>query len=183
MSVHAVILPPAPLLVPGVAGGTDVLRDVRDAVRAALASLTAGGRLPLVVAEGPAPRRGRLRPSLASAGVADRWLRVPLPDGGAWPWAADLPVAGLGASVALLCLAQVLGERVGAVETVELPDLGDPAAVGHLRAGATVVVAADEVPPWLDGTAETRVLPQTHDHLPPEYRVTLVRVGQNGRRS
>ncbi|WP_169736404.1 hypothetical protein, partial [Promicromonospora kroppenstedtii] len=56
--VHAVILPATPLLVPGTVPGlrTDPLAGVRQAVSAALARLTAGDRVPLVLAHGPALR-------------------------------------------------------------------------------------------------------------------------------
>ncbi|MCF4122988.1 hypothetical protein L1785_18595 [Antribacter sp. KLBMP9083] len=226
MSVRAVILPATPLLVPGVAGMADVLDDVRDAVREALAEIVMGGRRPLVVAHGEALRHGRMRPSLAAVGVADTWLRIPdfrghreVPQrsedtsggGGARrsPWEPHLPVAGVGASVALMCLAEVLGEQAGAVETLELPPAWSDqpgisaggesearaAAVGHLMAADGLVVAGGGVPGGLltdpgalapgvaealaavgaEWTPEVRVLPQSHDHLPPEYRVTLLR--------
>lgn len=225
MSVRAVILPATPLLVPGVAGMADVLDDVRDAVREALAEILTDGRRPLVVAHGEAVRHGRMRPSLAAVGVADTWLRPPGSlgprgphgsedtsggGGGRPPWEQDLPVAGVGASVALMCLAEVLGEQAGAVETLELPPAwneqpgfsaaGDPrraraAAVGHLMAADGLVVAGGGVPGGLvtdpgalapglaealaavgaQWSPEVRILPQSHDHLPPEYRVTLLR--------
>lgn len=225
MSVRAVILPATPLLVPGVAGMADVLDDVRDAVREAIAEIVMGGRRPLVVAHGEALRHGRMRPSLAAVGVADTWLRLPGSlgsrdphgsedtsggAGGRPPWEQDLPVAGVGASVALLCLAEVLGEQAGAVETLELPPAWNDqpgfsaasdlrparaAAVGHLMAADGLVVAGGGVPGGVvtdpgalaPGVAEAlaavgaqwspevRILPQSHDHLPPEYRVTLLR--------
>jgi hypothetical protein len=203
--VHAVILPATPLLVPGTAPGlrTDPLADVRRAVVAALARLTAGGRLPLVLAHGPAFRQGRMRPSLAASGIGDRWL----PDGGDAPWAHDLPAAGTGASVALLALADVLGARAADVEVLEVPpawtgaDASGPeadvpdAALDALRAADGLVVAGGGVPGGLetdpgaltDGvraalraagadawTAGVQEFEQAHDHLPPRYRVTTL---------
>ncbi|WP_369371967.1 hypothetical protein AB1046_01260 [Promicromonospora sp. Populi] len=114
--MRALILPATPLLVPGLTPGLrpDPLGTVRRAVATALAGLIADGHLPLVLAHGPALRWGRLRPSLAGSGISDRWL----PGLRAWH---DLPAAGTGASVALLALADVLGERVADVETLEVP--------------------------------------------------------------
>jgi len=196
MIVRAVILPATLLLVPGLAPGLrpDPLAVVRGAVRAALAELTAGGRLPLVLAHGPALRHGRMRPSLAGSGIRDRWL----PDAAAaTPWADSAP-AGTGASVALLALADVLGARAGEVETLEVPPDGsllDGAAADLLRGAAGLVVAGGGAPGGLDSSpgaltdgiraalraagadawhSEVQVFEQSHDHLPPEYRVTTL---------
>ena len=51
-TVRAVILPATPLLVPGLVPGlsADPLAEVREAVGSALMELTAGGRVPLVLA-------------------------------------------------------------------------------------------------------------------------------------
>ncbi|WP_454854540.1 hypothetical protein [Promicromonospora soli] len=204
------ILPATPLLVPGLAPGLrpDPFAAVRDAVRAALVALTAGGRLPLVLAHGPALRRGRMRPSLAGSGISDRWLPDPstgsgrrLPAGSgrpapaATPW-ADGALAGTGASVALLVLADVLGDRAADVETLEVPPAGsslDDAAADLLRSAAGLVVAGGGVPGGLDSGpgaltggvqaalraagadawhADVQVFEQSHDHLPPRYQVT-----------
>lgn len=192
--VRAVLLPATPLLVPGLLPGLrpDPLATLRDTVSGALADLTAGGRIPLVVAHGPVLRRGRMRPSLAGSGISDRWL----PGTTAWP--GDLPTAGTGASVALLALAAVPGARAGAVETLEVPAAAEPldaGAVAALRGAACLVVAGGGVPGGLDTdpaaltdgvraalraagadawTAEVQELEQSHDHLPPRYRVTTL---------
>jgi hypothetical protein len=157
--VRAVILPATPLLVPGVTPGllADPLADVREAVARALAELTAGGPLPLVLANGPVLRHGHLRPTLAGSGIGDRWLPEP-PTGsglrpssdsgrrtGAGDHRADdaRPAAGTGASVALLALADVLGPRAADVETLEVPPSTVPLDGGVLellrRAGGLVV--------------------------------------------
>jgi hypothetical protein len=194
--VRAVILPATPLLVPGLAPGlrADPLMAVRDAVRAALAELVAGGRLPLVLAHGPALRHGRMRPSLAGAGIGDRWLPGP---SAATSWADGAP-AGTGASVALLALADVLGDRATDVETLEVPADGsslDDGAADLLRGATGLVVAGGGVPGGLDDgpdaltdgiraalraagadawRAEVQVFEQSHGHLPPAYRVTTL---------
>ena len=194
--VHAVILPATPLLVPGTVPGlrTDPLADVRQAVSAALARLTAGDRVPLVLAHGPALRRGRLRPSLAGSGIGDRWL----PDDARRHWAPGLPAAGTGASVALLALADVLGTGVADVEVLEVPASSgalEAGALEALRAADGLVVAGGGVPGGLetapdaltDGvraalraagadawTVSAQEFEQAHDHLPPRYRVTTL---------
>ncbi|MDR7381449.1 hypothetical protein [Promicromonospora iranensis] len=202
--MRAVILPATPLLLDGVAPGLrrDPLAPVRAAVRAALAELTAeltsGGGLPSVLAHGPALRQGRLRPSLAGSGISDRWLPdastgrlTPAPDDG-------LPPAGTGASVALLALAEVLGARTADVETLEVPPHGavlDERAAGLLRRTDGLVVAGGGAPGGPDSspgaltdglraalraagadgwTADVQVFEVSHDHLPPEYRVTIL---------
>ena len=202
--VRAVILPATPLLVPGLAPGLrpDPLMAVRGAVRAALAELVAGGRLPLVLAHGLALRHGRMRPSLAGSGIGDRWL-PDLPAGSgrraaaATPWADGAP-AGTGASVALLALADVLGDRAADVETLEVPPDGSPfddGAADLLRGATGLVVAGGGVPGRLDNgpaaltdgiqaalraagadawLAEVQVFEQSHDHLPSQYRVTTL---------
>lgn len=203
--VHAVILPATPLLVPGTAPGLrgDALADVRRAVAAALTLITAGGRVPLVLAHGPALRQGLMRPSLAGSGIGDRWL----PDEAGRLWAHDLPAAGTGASVALLALADVLGTRAAGVEVLEVPPgwtrtgvsepdgSGPDAALDALRAADGLVVAGGGAPGGLetgpaaltDGVraalraagadawaADVEEFQQEHDHLPPRYRVTTL---------
>jgi hypothetical protein len=195
--VRAVILPATPLLVPGVVPGlrADPLAGVRGAVARALTRLTADGRLPLVLANGPELRWGRLRPSLAGSGIGDRWL----PDLLARPWSDDArPPAGTGASVALLALADVLGPRVADVETLEVPpdaSAPDGGALELLRRADGLVVAGGGVPGGLDNrpdaltdgvraalraagaegwTADVQVFELAHDHAPPEYRVTVL---------
>lgn len=190
--MRAVILPATPLLVAGLAPGLtpDPLMALRGAVRAALAELVAGGRLPLVLAHGPALRHGRMRPSLAGSGIGDRWL-----PGRSW---ADGAPAGTGASVALLALADVLGDRAADVETLEVPPDGSPlddGAADLLRGATGLVVAGGGVPGGQDGGpaeltdgiraalraagadawhADVQVFEQSHDHLPPAYRVTTL---------
>jgi hypothetical protein len=204
--VRAVILPATLLLVPGLVPGLrpDPLTVVRDVVRTALAELTSGGPLPLVLAHGPVLRHGHLRPSLAGSGIDDRWLPR-----AAAPWAeasraeasrADggLPPAGTGASVALLALADVLGTRAADVETLEVPPTGtvlDGDMAALLRGAAGLVVAGGGAPGGLDSgpgsltdglraalrlagadgwDTDVQVFEQSHDHLPPEYRVTTL---------
>ncbi|MFI8528130.1 hypothetical protein ACIGB8_26970 [Promicromonospora sukumoe] len=199
--MHAVILPATPLLVPGTAPGLrgDPLSGVRAAVAAALARLTEGGRVPLVLAHGPALRSGRMRPSLAGSGIGDRWL------GGGGVSDDGRPAAGTGASVALLALADVLGARAADVEVLEVPPSWPgstgtgtgtgPDAVRLLRAADGLVVAGGGVPGGLDTAPDAltagvraalraagvdawapavQVFAQAHDHLPPEYRVTTL---------
>lgn len=194
--VHAVILPATPLLVPGTVPGlrTDPLAGVRQAVSAALARLTAGDRVPLVLAHGPALRRGRLRPSLAGSGIDDRWL----PGDARRHWATGLPAAGTGASVALLALADVLGARAADAEVLEVPTSSgalEAGALEALRAADCLVVAGGGAPGGLetapdaltDGvrvalraagadawSAGAQEFEQAHDHLPPRYRVTTL---------
>ncbi|MFE7408381.1 hypothetical protein, partial [Isoptericola sp. NPDC057559] len=114
MPARAVVLPATPLLVPGAGGGADRLGEVRRAVDEALDRLVTAapaGDGPLVVLapvpRGAGGRIGRLRPSLAGAGVADRWV----PAVAAWPdprgEAAHVP-----ASVALVALRSAL-DRAG----------------------------------------------------------------------
>ncbi|WP_423465161.1 hypothetical protein ACO229_12805 [Promicromonospora sp. MS192] len=153
--VHAVILPATPLLVAGLVPGLspDPLAAVRAAVAGALAELTSGGLLPLVVAHGPALRRGRMQPSLAGSGIGDRWL----PPGPGGTFRADdaLPPAGTGASVALLALRDVLGADV-AVETLEVPaaaDAPDGGTAEALRTAPGLVVAGGTVPGGTAGRA------------------------------
>lgn len=202
--MRAVILPATPLLLPGVAPGLrrDPLTPVRAAVRAALAQLTAGDRLPLVLANGPALRWGRLRPSLAGSGIGDRWLPHPLTGQGSGDGSPgaddDLPPAGTGASVALLALAEVLGARAADVETLEVPPAGpvpDGGAVELLRRADGLVVAGGGSPGGLDSgpdaftdglrvalhaagadawAADVQVFELSQDHLPPAYRVTVL---------
>jgi hypothetical protein len=135
-----------------------------------------------------------MRPSLAGSGISDRWL----PDtSAATSWADGAP-AGTGASVALLALADVLGDRAAGVETLEVPADGsslDDRAADLLRGATGLVVAGggapggpDDGPEVLtDGIraalraagadawrAEVQVFEQAHDHLPSAYRVTTL---------
>ncbi|MGW2094372.1 hypothetical protein [Promicromonospora sukumoe] len=208
--MHAVILPATPLLVPGTAPGLrgDPLGGLRAAVGAALADLTAGGRVPLVLAHGPALRSGRMRPSLAGSGIGDRWVSdgggAGGTGGGVSSWPDDgRPAAGTGASVVLLALAAVLGGRAADVEVLEVPPGwtgssgtgSDVDVAGLLRGADGLVVAGGGVPGGLDSdpgaltaglratlraagadawTPQVQVFAQSHDHLPPEYRLTTL---------
>lgn len=194
-AVRAVILPATPLLVPGLVPGRspDPLAEVREAVAAALARLiAASSSLPLVLAPGPVPRHGRLRPSLAGSGIGDRWL----PDDrtGRSSTYDDLPAAGTGASVALLALAGVLGARTGEIETIEVPPdgTGPEGSAAQLLRRATCLVVAGGGPAGGSGamtdgiraalcvagadawTADHQVFERSSDHLPLEYRVTVL---------
>ncbi|MFE5293500.1 hypothetical protein ACFQ8T_15110 [Isoptericola sp. NPDC056618] len=164
MPARAVVLPGTSLLVPGAGGGADLLADVRVAVAAALDRLVAAsvtpattrrdGDAPLVVL-GAVPRGagggfGRRRPSLAGAGVADRWV----PDVAGWARADPAPArpAHVPASVALLALRAAL-RRAGHdgppdVVVLEVSDAaGAPAeAVAALHRAPAVVVAGGAAP-------------------------------------
>lgn len=171
--VRAVILPATPLLVPGVTPGlrTDPLADVRGAVARALAALTAGGTLPLVLAHGAALRHGHLRPTLAGSGIGDHWLPDPSTGSGRRPSTASgrragtdghragsaRPAAGTGASVALLALADVLGVRAADVETLEVPPSTvalDGGPLELLRRAGGLVVAGGGAPGGLDSSPD-----------------------------
>lgn len=160
---RAVVVPATPLLVPGAAGAADVLVAVRAQVRRALGELAAapGGPAPAVLAHGPVLRAGRLRPSLAAAGVADRWVpllaRRPATgtgsdddgddgDDGDDRDDRDDGVAGVPASVALLALADA---GLAAGVTVEVPAAPGPEDVAAALAAVgdgPVVVAGGGVP-------------------------------------
>ncbi|MCP2282875.1 hypothetical protein APR04_001778 [Promicromonospora umidemergens] len=164
--VRAVILPATPLLVPGVTPGlrTDPLADLRGAVASALAALTAGGALPLVLAHGAVLRHGHLRPTLAGSGIGDHWLPDPSTGPGRRPrtgpeqWAGRArPPAGTGASVALLALADVLGVRAADVETLEVPPSTvalDGGPLELLRRADGLVVAGGGAPGGLDSSPD-----------------------------
>ncbi|MGW8567205.1 hypothetical protein [Isoptericola sp. NPDC055881] len=210
MPARAVVLPATPLLVTGAGGTVDRLTVVRGVVDAALDRFLAdalpadAGDGPLVVLapvpRGAPARTASLRPSLAGAGIADRWV----PAVAAWP-PAPADAAHVPASVVLLALGAALG-RAGArdvdVRVVEVaadgPD-GDAAAAlrgargvvvaGGLAPGAPgagavtasplvdpvvdpVVAAALDTAAAPDGWAwqVTRV-PGGHEHLPAAYSV------------
>ncbi|MGE9361661.1 hypothetical protein [Isoptericola nanjingensis] len=164
MPARAVVLPGTSLLVPGAGGGADRLGDVRVAVAAALDRLVAAsvtpattrrdGDAPLVVLAA-APRGasggfGRRRPSLAGAGVADRW--VPEVAACARSGPASARPAHVPASVALLALRASL-RRAGHdgppdVVVLEVSDAAEaPAeAVAALHRAPAVVVAGGAAP-------------------------------------
>ena len=113
--VRAVAVPGTPLLVPGVAGAAEVLAQSRAQVLDVLRELVRDAQRVVVLdcAARSGGRRGPMRPGLDAAGVEPRWC--------GWRGrgaAADLAVAGLPASVALLALGQVGWD--GPVEVVEL---------------------------------------------------------------
>lgn len=202
MTVRAVALPATPLLVRGAAGTEDVLATTRERAVALLGRLLDGAGGPgdlLVVAPlprgatppdevGPAPRR----PSLAGAGVPDRWL----PDLDGWPRAG---AAHVPASVALLTLGRALvarGEpgRRGAVGVIELPADAPPSVVvrvvASVRAAAATVLAWSPTPPPTPSTRpvaevaaalgdpaagwepESTATVERGDHLPGRYELT-----------
>ena len=206
-----VVLPATPLLVRGAAGAADPLAAVRDAVREVLrGELGRGGVRVGVLGTGPRERAGRLRPSLAAAGIAG--FRVRLRD----DEAADAGTAGLGPatsrrmtsasllpdlegvaatgpSVALLALADAgVDLAASPVDVVEVPGEAPAAVVDAVvarlraRTGPDLLVVADHPAPGVDavvagltaGPGWERAdhdVPQEHEHLPPSYRVTVLR--------
>ncbi|MCL1871480.1 MAG: hypothetical protein FWF90_13845 [Promicromonosporaceae bacterium] len=179
-----VVIPATPLLLPGSAGRADPLAGLRDVVRDVVVSaLDDAGPGPVaVLGTGPVARAGRLRPTLAAAGIAD-----PEPAPRAPVWEAD---AATGPSVALLVLADAGRDPASVpVDVVEVP--GDAptavvlAAAQRLRSAALVVVADHPAPgvdavlteltavgPW---TSDVTDVPAHHEHLPATYRVTVHR--------
>lgn len=136
-------------------------------------------------------RSGRLRPSLAGAGVDDRWLTRATP----LAWGPG-PRAQVPASVALLCLGAALdargrGRLLSEVEVVEVP--AEPSATDQglvrerlRRADAVVAAGGDEpaVGAALEDVAlqagwarEVRSAAEMHEHLAGRYDVTLLRGG------
>ena len=184
MPARAVVLPGTSLLVPGAGGGVDRLGDVRGAVAVALDTLVAScvasaptapdGDAPLVVLA-PVPRGaaggfGRRRPSLAGAGIADRWV----PEVAAWPRhdPAPVPAAHVPASVALLALRAAL-RRAGHdgppdVVVLELADAGDPPAeaVAALHRAPALVVAGGAAPGTPGAAAVPDVVPDPSSECP-----------------
>lgn len=130
----AVLVPDAPLLVPGVSGRADVLADVRSAAADVVADLVAPGPRRVVVAavDAPGPADG-IAPDLTPTGVP-------------WPTAAR-PVAGAPAAVGAAVAGHLL-ERAGwSGPTTTLRADGDAgvlAALGRELAAAdgTVLLAA-----------------------------------------
>ncbi|MFD6175740.1 MULTISPECIES: hypothetical protein [unclassified Isoptericola] len=177
MPARAVVLPATPLLVPGAGGDVDRLGDVRRAVDEALdrlvsgpAATTAGDGTLVVLA--PVPRAGhgrvgRLRPSLAGAGVADRWV----PAVAGWP-DAGATTAHVPASVALVALraALVRAGREADVADVVVVEVGADgpgadarAALGRARG---IVVAGGAVPGTSGAAADPT--PDTAADLAPD---------------
>lgn len=134
MLVAAALVPPTALLVPGVSGATPVLGVERAAaVAAATAVRAARPDVVVVVVEGRGPTwhaTGRLRPSLAAAGVDDARLGwVPRASYGRGRATVVDEVAG---AVGLLLL-----DRAGWTGPVELTVVGraDPAELHGVGAG------------------------------------------------
>ncbi|MCK0116644.1 hypothetical protein MWU57_06330 [Isoptericola sp. S6320L] len=132
MPVHAVVLPATVLLVPGAGGVARPLEPLRRAVLDELSQVTGPTGAPPVRwgVLAPAARTavGRRRPSLAGAGISDRWL------GGLDGWPAHDAVgprttpAAVPASVAQFVLADAVGPDAAAdALVVELAEDGDDA--------------------------------------------------------
>ncbi|WP_418277246.1 hypothetical protein ACNHYB_04760 [Isoptericola jiangsuensis] len=197
MPVRAVVLPAAPLLVPGAGGTARPLAATRAAVLEAVGAVRGPDGGPAVTwgVLAPAPRTtwDARRASFAAVGIADRWL--PLPGGTG-------PVAGVPASVALWALAAAAGgDAVSGARVVELatrPGREDHqdrrAAIDHLDRCDGIVVAAggrpgaaaqgspgatpvDDVLADLAGAGgwERRVLQVVEEgpHLPGAYEVVV----------
>ncbi|WP_277212775.1 hypothetical protein [Isoptericola croceus] len=144
MPVRAVVLPATVLLVPGAAGLAPPLEPVRAAVLAEVARCVGpDGGAPArwgVLAAAARDSVGRCRPSLAGAGIADRW--VPGLDDG-WPAARAAVLCGVPASVALLVLAEAAG-RAAAVEALVV-ELAPTAAEDRLAAAVDALADCDAV--------------------------------------
>jgi hypothetical protein len=186
--VHAVVLPATVLLVPGAAGAARPLPEVRAAVLAQVARCSAADGSPVrrwgVLAPGARPGTGRRRPSLAAAGIADRWvplLRRAADEQVAW---AATP-AGPAASVAQLVLAEAVGPATAAeAVVVELAPAADEpareAAVAALDRCDALVVADDDgavaavvahLAARAGWEATTRSVDVQGPHLPARYDV------------
>jgi hypothetical protein len=210
--VRLVAIPATPLLVRVAAGRADpvaALREVvRDVLRDVLRDVVSDGaeRVPdgvvVVLGTGPTTRTGRLRPTLAAAGIADAQLPidvrqpvlVPSPAGPGAPEVAWEGVASTGPSVALLALADagldIVARPVDVVEVSgDASDAQVAAAVRRMRgdgSGERLLVVADHPAAGVDAvlavllgagswTREVHEVPMRHDHLPASYRVTVHR--------
>jgi hypothetical protein len=149
MVVAASLVPATALLVPGAAGRSEVLVDLRArALDAVSALLAAGPERVVVIAPGPIDRDldGPVRAGLASAGVPDDRVGWSLP--ASLPGQVGAPAAGVAASVGLLLLAR--SGWVGPVRVLEVGSSDATAIAGatteraaHLRAVGARLVAAD----------------------------------------
>lgn len=188
------VLPATVLLVPGAAGTARPLPEVRATVLAQVGRCAAADGGPVrswgVLAPAARTATGRRRPSLASAGIADRWLPLLRGTGGAaggrrTPWSPE--PAGVAASVALLVLAEALGpatasEAVVAELAPSADDVSRRAAVETLAGCDAVLVADgahdDAVAAVVAHLADrggweptTRTIDVTGPHLPARYDV------------
>ncbi|GAA1969933.1 hypothetical protein GCM10009718_01830 [Isoptericola halotolerans] len=142
------VLPATVLLVPGAGGTGSGLPSVRSAVLAQLGRCTAAdGRPPVrwgVLGPSPRTRTGRRRPSLAAAGIADRWLPL-LRDG--WDPTAGpaehTEPGGVATSVAQLMLAEAVGP--GAAREAVVVELAATVDEAARRAAADVLASCDAV--------------------------------------
>lgn len=127
MLTAAALVPPTALLVPGAAGAAEVLPAERAAALDAVSDVVAARPdVVAVVAPGSGPVRvGRMRPSLAAAGIDDARL--------AWP---RRPSAGAGRVLVVDDVAAAVGlfllERAGWTGPVELVPTG-PSSAATLR--------------------------------------------------
>ncbi len=188
------VVPATPLLIRGASGRADALLEVRGAVREVLARELVGAGSVAVLGLGPATRAGRLRPTLGAAGIADPLVPL-LARGAGAPAAAGSDdawdgLASTGPSVALLALADagldLHRTPVDVVEVAAEAATGDVrAAVDRLQHAGLLVVADHPAPgpdavvealttvgPW---TTDVTDVPQSHEHLPASYRVTVHR--------
>ncbi len=205
MPVRAVVLPATPLLVPGVGGTVDPLAPVRQRVDAAVVELLddagAGTLAVLAHGSGDGTRTHGPRPSFAGAGVPD--ARVPELQPWAASQREALQVPASVALVCLAGALEARGARTRLSDVVALevpaalaarPDNAARLAA-DLRGVAGIVVAGGGAPGSLDATPEAlapgvaavlallasswvpevRTLAVEHEHLPGEYRVTLLR--------
>lgn len=148
MLVAAALIPPTALLVPGVAGRSQLLDAEREAALAAVAAvLDAGPELVVVVPPGSARAEGRLRATFTAAGVPDT----------AWSGGGEgAPVDDVPAAVALWLLdragwsdpVRVVGAADRALAVAELGAPGRVGAVlvggGSARRGPHAPLAQDE---------------------------------------
>lgn len=142
----AVLMPETALLVPGAAGVADVLADERSAVLDALRDLVRA-RPSHVVVVAAAPRSatlsGRLRPSLAAAGIGGDL---------SWPVAGASNLAGPGAPDVLGAPDPDAASTVAASTGTEVTDVAE--------VGPAVALLALEAAGWSGGTSVLLVGPE-----------------------
>ncbi len=174
----AALVPDTALLVPGAAGASEVLTDVRTAAVAAVTELVdAGPARVVVVAPGTADRMrpGPFRPSLAAAGIDDAALAWVAPP--AHPEVTPTTVHGPAAAVALLLLARA--GWTGPVTLVEVAGPGEealtvaPGRAAELAAlGSGVVGGLERVGVVVAGSLSARRGPDAP--LPQDPRAAAV---------